>query len=192
MQQPTYIDIGAYHPYHLSNTAIFSETGSWGITVEPNPDQFKLFEKHRPHAVNLNGGVGLVNDTITYYSLRHPTLNTFIEEEAMKYEKDIVRRIPVPVWRFSDIIAKYAQGRSIDFLSLDVEGLDEGIIRSIDFGQTRPKVMCIETVENDGNKGWRRLDSMITYIKQQGYLHYADTCINSIFIDKAVFPISLT
>lgn len=192
VQKPSYIDIGAYHPYHLSNTAIFSETGSWGINIEPNPQQFKLFEAHRKHAVNLNCGIGLQQDTITYYSLKHPTLNTFIKEEAMKYEQDILQEIPITVYPLSTIIATHAKDKTIDFLSLDVEGLDESIIQSIDFNVFKPKVMCIETVENYGNQKWRRITSMIEYIKSQGYIHYADTCINSIFIDSTLFPIALS
>jgi len=192
VEKPTYIDIGAYHPYHLSNTAIFSEAGSWGINIEPNPHHFKLFVKHRKNAINLNCGVGLEKAIITYYSLRYPTLNTFIEDEAFKYEKDIIEKIPILVYPLSEIIAKYTGDKSIDFLSLDVEGLDESIIRSIDFTIFKPKVMCIETVENYGNKSWRRITSMIDYIKAKGYIHYADTCINSIFIDKDLFPVALT
>lgn len=33
---PNYIDIGAHHPYKLSNTAFFYESGSRGINIEPD------------------------------------------------------------------------------------------------------------------------------------------------------------
>ena len=53
VHNPTYIDIGAYHPYYLSNTAHFYQAGCRGINIEPNPLLFRAFGKHRPHDINL-------------------------------------------------------------------------------------------------------------------------------------------
>jgi hypothetical protein len=36
-----------------------------------------------------------------------------------------------------------------DFISIDTEGFDEQIIRSIDFILYRPKVLCVETIEQN-------------------------------------------
>src|SRR6478735_3440752 len=58
MQRPTYLDIGAYHPFHLSNTAMLSLGGSTGVNVEPDPDAIAAFRRQRPRDVNLNIGVG--------------------------------------------------------------------------------------------------------------------------------------
>lgn len=41
--RPTYLDVGAHHPQMLSNTALFSATGSTGINVEPDPELFAAF-----------------------------------------------------------------------------------------------------------------------------------------------------
>src|ERR1035437_2058923 len=55
---PSYIDIGANHPYSISNTAIFYENGCRGINVEANPQLIFVFQAARPDDINLNVGIG--------------------------------------------------------------------------------------------------------------------------------------
>jgi hypothetical protein len=35
IRQPSYLDIGAHHPFHLSNTALLYQRGSAGSTSKP-------------------------------------------------------------------------------------------------------------------------------------------------------------
>jgi len=48
IERPTYLDIGAYHPWRFSNTALLYVRGSCGINVEAEPDALAAFDKHRP------------------------------------------------------------------------------------------------------------------------------------------------
>ena len=66
-----------------------------------------------------------------------------------------------------------------------MEGLDREIISSIDFDKYRPKVICIESLDfsPDGSENNKNF-SIIEYLKNKNYYLYADTNINSIFIDK--------
>ena len=57
IQQPRYIDIGANKPFSGSNTAIFHESGSRGINIEPDPFLFAAFQRFRKRDINLNLGV---------------------------------------------------------------------------------------------------------------------------------------
>ena len=80
------------------------------------------------------------------------------------------------------------RGSIPDFLSIDVEGLDIEIIKSIDFVKYRPKVICVETIQFSpkGNENIKNYD-IINYLKEMNYYLYADTNINSIFIDNNFF-----
>jgi len=49
-----YVDVGAYHPKHLSNTYFFYKKGWRGINIDPNPRSIKLFNLLRPTDINLN------------------------------------------------------------------------------------------------------------------------------------------
>lgn len=48
IKKPSYIDIGAHHPYEISNTAIFYMNGCRGVNVEANPNLIDEFYKERP------------------------------------------------------------------------------------------------------------------------------------------------
>jgi hypothetical protein len=45
---PYYVDIGAHHPWNISNTALFYNKGNDGILVEADPLLCQELEKERP------------------------------------------------------------------------------------------------------------------------------------------------
>jgi len=135
--QPSYIDIGAHHPFYISNTALLYKNGSRGINIEPDPTLFKEFQKHRKGDVNFNIGIGDCNDELDFYIISVPTLNTFSKEEAEKYSKEgnyTINRIEkIQVRRLSAILNDFSNGVFPQFLNIDTEGIDEKIIKEIDF-----------------------------------------------------------
>ncbi|MCK4981975.1 MAG: FkbM family methyltransferase, partial [Victivallaceae bacterium] len=137
IDHPTYLDIGAHHPYNISNTALLYNLGCRGINIEPSTDLYSLFLKHRLEDINLNIGVSDQKGTLTYYQF-HPLSgrNTFSKETAEKFLKEIDLPQPetyeVAVNTVNNILDTYYEGKCPDFLSIDVEGLDDVILKSID------------------------------------------------------------
>ena len=80
IHEPSYIDIGAHHPYFISNTALFYKNGCRGINIEPDPILFKGFLKYRNEDKNLNIGVSSTNNEMDFYIISTPTLNTFSKD----------------------------------------------------------------------------------------------------------------
>lgn len=185
--RPSYIDIGAHHPFYLSNTAIFYTNGSRGINIEPDPKLFSRFTAKRPGDVNLNIGIGPKADQLTFYTMADPAFNTFSLEEAKKCETwgcTIVSETKVAVETLSDVLRKYNKGKFPDLMSLDVEGLDEVIVRSIDFKQSSPSVICVETISYENAIGIKNYETVRT-LEGHGYTVYADTYINTILVKKS-------
>lgn len=58
VDRPGYLDLGAHHPYVISNTALLYERGSRGVNVEANPVLLDAFREARPEDVSVNLGVG--------------------------------------------------------------------------------------------------------------------------------------
>ena len=79
---------------------------------------------------------------------------------------------------------KYFKNGTVDLLSIDAEGVDFEIIQSLDFTNHQPKVICIESINYtpDGT-GTKRID-LCSFIENAGYHEYANTNINSIFVQK--------
>lgn len=190
INHPSYIDIGAYHPYKYNNTAIFYERGCKGINVEPSPQGIELFRKYRKEDLNLNLGVAKEEGELTYYIMQPQTLNTFSWESVKDFESKGYQKegeAKVKVTTIQDIISEYWGGLFPDFLSLDVEGLDMEILESIDFGESVPKVICVETVEfSDKGMGEKNTEP-IKFLESNGYILYSDTNINSIFVQRKLW-----
>lgn len=183
---PTYIDIGAHHPFYLNNTAIFYQRGCRGINVEPDPNLFPLFEKYRNFDKNLNVGISDKTGLLDFYIINVPTLNTFSKSEAESYSLQgnyfITEVKQINVVTFNNILDQYFDRRAPDLLTIDAEGVDELILKSINFENNPPIIICIETISFSSAGLGIKNEKIIHYITGKGYLLYADTNINSIFI----------
>jgi cephalosporin hydroxylase len=67
---------------------------------------------------------------------------------------------------------------------VDVEGLDYQIITAINLKKYRPKVVCVESAEYEDNNALNKSQKIANYLYKHGYFLYADTFINSIFVDE--------
>ncbi|MEQ8688283.1 MAG: FkbM family methyltransferase [Imperialibacter sp.] len=185
IKKPFYIDIGAYHPWNLSNTALFYTQGASGITIEPNEVNHKLFEKYRSRDTNLNIGISDSRDKLNYYKYNIAVFNTFSPEEVENYkasESLVLQEVKeIEVWPLKEVVEKYAADKQVDLLSIDVEGLDLKILKSIDFQKFRPLVICIETVAHDPEKDEQN-DDIRTLLLSSGYLLFGSTYFNDIFV----------
>lgn len=185
--KPAYLDIGAHHPTLLNNTYIFYRAGARGVNVEPDPALIGRFHRARPADVNLNCGIGPEEGTLELHVMSVPTLNTFSAEQAQRYCEEhgfrVMRKVPVPVKRFDQVVSEYFK-QAPDFISLDAEGADLPILRSIDFGKYRPRVVCVETLTYSHAGGGRKIEEIDVLMRGAGYMRYADTFINSIYVDE--------
>lgn len=161
-KEGVYVDVGALHPFRFSNTAWAYARGWRGINIEPNVDQFHLFEVFRPDDINLNCGVGDKEGELTYYCFEEPALNGF-EIEAHK-DVPIVEQRKVRIRRLSDILKEY-NIEQIDFLDIDVEGFEMEVLKSIDFSVN---IECI-LLEQHVNVEFLNETEESLYLKDKGY-----------------------
>jgi FkbM family methyltransferase len=184
-----YLDIGANHPIKFNNTFKFYEQGYTGVCVEPDPVLHKKLSEARKRDTCLNVGVSDVEtEAAEFYVMKDSTLNTFSKKEAESIEANRLGKIlqvqKIKLLNINTIIEKYFGSIAPVFVNIDVEGLDEQILRTLDFKRFRPVIFCIETVHYtpDASSGKRKeiMDLMIG----NGYEPFADTYINTIFIDK--------
>jgi len=184
IEKPSYLDIGAHHPYYLSNTAKLYLNGGIGINIEPNPESYKFFKKYRKRDLNLNIGISDKIGESDYYCMHIPTINTFSKELAEYYHKEknikIIKTQKIKTETVINVLRKYNHNLMPDFLNIDVEGLDMLILKSIDFENQRPKVICIEvnTLATEQKTG------LLNFMTSKEYIQYSYNNINTIFIDN--------
>ncbi len=167
-----YVDIGANHPIKLSVTKLFYEKGWRGINIEPNSYLYDLIVSDRKNDMNLN--IGIADRATTLVMREYPEgdgLSTFEKESQKSYEnksseyhkftaKHIDRKVIVRPLR--DVLAEYAGNKTINFMSIDVEGFEYEVIKGNDWEKYRPQVICIEA--NHIVKDWRPLLAKANYI----------------------------
>jgi len=183
----TYLDIGAHHPSYLSNTYLFYVKGSRGVCVEPAPALFKEFKIKRPQDTSLNCGIGIAHGFAEFYLMSTSSLNTFSKVEAERYQangnQSILGILNIELRTINEIIEENFK-KCPHFVSMDVEGLDFVILQNFDFSKFRPQVFCLETLTYTDDKSERKLMEISDFMHGQDYMTYADTYINTIFVDK--------
>lgn len=191
IQRPSYIDIGAHDPVYLSNTYLLYLKGSQGVCIEPNPKLFNNIRRKRTRDSCLNMGVGITSTKeAPFYCMSSSTLSTFSKEDAERMasygNEKIEEVITIPLISFDEVVTKYLPSYP-NFISLDVEGLDLAILKSIDFTQYRPQVFCVETLTYTEDNTEQKILTTIEFMLDNGYFVYGDTFVNTIFVDKAAW-----
>jgi FkbM family methyltransferase len=187
IEKPSYLDIGANHPFFLSNTALFYKSGSRGINVEANPELLKNFMIFRKEDINLNSGISNKEEELDFFIMHDNTLSTFSKEDcdAMVSSGKVLKEIKrIKLAPLSEIIRKYAKGKFPDFMSIDVEGMDLQILKSIDYSKETPKVICVEAAEYSPTGSGARRVELIDFLVSKGYYEYANTNLNAIMVKR--------
>ncbi len=151
-----YVDIGANDPSFCSVTRYFYERGWSGINVEPVPSLCEKLRKARPRDLTLNLGLSDREGSLTFYESPSITgWSTFSPNMAAHYRKQgmsLTEQV-IPVLTLTGLFEKYVD-RPVDFLKIDVEGLEAEVVRGIDWSQCRPRALVIE---NAWHEAWSHL-----------------------------------
>ena len=190
IKSPTYLDIGTNHPIIGNNTYLLYLRGSKGVCIEPDPELCKQIKRKRPNSKLLQVGIGLSDQQhAPFYIFPQPYTgwNTFSKDEASKKETEsgikVKRTISIPLMSINEIIQ---QNFSLppDFLSIDIEGLDLPVLKTLDFEKYAPAVICAETISFSMSGYGEKQNDLVSFLKSQNYIVYADTHINTIFCKK--------
>lgn len=167
-----FVDIGAHDGISYSNTYYFEKELGWtGICIEPHPDRFAELEKNRSATcikacvanftgtadfLKISGGPEMLSGLVNSYDSRH----------QQRIKDELVQRggsqetIKADVFMLNEILQKHGI-KHIDLLSVDTEGSEWDIIKSIDFEKFDIDVIVVEN-----NFGERKIYDFLT---QHGY-----------------------
>jgi FkbM family methyltransferase len=185
----TYLDIGAYDPIELSNTYYFYRRGYRGVLVEPNVSLCEKLRAVRPEDTTLVAGIA---DTTAkeadYYIMTQSGLNTFSKDEAdhqtevTKGQISVKEVIKMPLLNINDVMIKHFRDAPT-FLSVDTEGLDLAILKSINYDRFRPNVICAETLVSSTTKMRPEIPE---FMASRGYVARGGSFVNTIFVDSKI------
>jgi FkbM family methyltransferase len=183
-----YVDIGAHHPKRFSNTFLFYKQGWHGINIDAMPGSMRAFQKTRPRDINLELGIGEEQSTLDYFVFNEPALNSFSRDLSEKeHASDSVylinEVIKLNVLPLSELLKQYLpDGQNIDFMSVDVEGLDLQVLKSNDWKKYRPSYVLAEVL----GSSLREIDKseIGQFMFDNGYDLYAKSLNTVFFMDS--------
>lgn len=181
LKNPTFIDIGSFHPWAINNTARLYLKGFNGINIEPSNKKARTIRKERPYDKTICAGIGSEEEKGVLYLMNNEVNNTFSEEvvEQLSERGQLVLDIQdVPFVKLEDVLKKNNKGKNPDIYSIDTIGMDLDVVKQINFDEMPPKIICINTLMPTGKKDIE----LIRYIQEKRYINYADTRANTIFV----------
>lgn len=173
----TYLDIGAACGVAISNTKFFDDMGWKGMCIDPHYDHYKSLVYNRPRAINIFGAAYTYDGTVPFrmntgYTQMLSGIETeYCDKHLDRISSEIESRggttqlTVVPCFNTTHLLETYGL-TNIDYMSLDVEGAEMSILKSIDFTKIKVGVMTIE--DNYGDDGIYN-----EYLSQYGYVKYA-------------------
>jgi FkbM family methyltransferase len=184
----SYIDIGAYDGVTGSNTYCFEQLGWTGVCVEPLSDIFLKLQKNRK-CVCYNAAIAPESGNEMKF-VRASNVETLsgLESEMTEAHKKRIKReagkievINVKTLSFEDLMNNFnnggGRGRFIDFMSIDVEGAEMSILKSIDFNKYSFGLITIENNEEKEGDGER----LKSYMAEKGYRVFLDLGLDIMF-----------
>jgi FkbM family methyltransferase len=179
-----YVDVGANDPVRNSNTFMFYRRGWRGITVEVQPD---LVEQHRRVRPRDRAVCAAVSDEVRELTLTEfPNRGFATVEEAPKWalRQAVRQRQRVTPRALTEILESEGAPARFEFLSVDVEGHDLHVLRSLDFSRFRPLLVTVEIEGLRIADGGLEKDPIVAFLAERGYEPLAYAVFNGYFIDR--------
>jgi FkbM family methyltransferase len=178
-----YVDVGAAGPVVDSVTKAFYDAGWSGLNVEPADHYADLLEEARPRDTVARLCAGAEAGEAVFHLVEGTGLST-MSDDGMALLGDAGYRateVVKPMERLDKVMSDAGlSGREINFLKVDVEGLEEAALRGIDFTVWRPWVVVVEaTMPNStepSHQGWE------PYLLASGYSYCLFDGLNRFYL----------
>ncbi len=177
----SYADIGANNFRRGNNTYLFATKGAKGVLVEADPFLCKALRKKRAKDVVENCAIGIDDcESMDFYVLSLPTRNSMDYEqvkEQLALGLKLKETIKIPCVNINTLFAKH--NLHPDYMSIDIEGLDFRVLKTLDF-KTYPIKVIVAEMDEETIDGQTMDDFMVSV----GYEIAGKTATNVIYKRK--------
>lgn len=187
-----YLDIGCNDPIKFSNTFGLYCNGWRGICVDANLGLINKFKKTRKLDHAVHAAVSDQEEVVDFYFSDLDLVSTmhvpFTEGEWKEQNYKLKEVKKMKTVTLNTILKDFEQDdrshflNKIDLLSIDVEGHDFNVLKSIDLNKYRPSIIVIEMHEFDKSNPTK--DEIYQYLYSHNYDMVGHHIINGFFIAK--------
>lgn len=180
-----YVDVGASHPIIGNNTYKFYKRGWQGIGIEPIKRYEKLWKISRPKDKFFQGVVSDSMDDVEFVefsnSLLSSTDKAIIQEHIERGIASI--RYQVKTISLKNLLPEKLSPDEPYLVSIDVEGAELTVLKTINFNQQRPRVILIES----WSLPWEKKNKAISYLENHAsYQLFAYTGLTAVMVPSEI------
>jgi len=171
-----FVDVGAHDGKDINNTLYFEENNNWkGINIEPIKTVYDRLSKNRPNCININcaidekdgeaefiynkGYTEMISGLKAHYDIRHYH-RLYNENSNFGSTTETTN---VQTRRLDSIFQEYNIDH-VNYLSIDVEGAEFSVIKSINFDKVFIDVIGFENNYNDTSI------PIVKYLEDKGFI----------------------
>ena len=146
-----YVDVGCNHPIQMSNTYRFYLRGWRGIAIDVNVEFAKPFARMRPRDLFVDACISDSGSDVDFKIYKSRALSsitgTKFYDNPDHYGLERVERLQTK--SLNEILQAHSAPEKFELLSIDVEGHDFEVLRSIDLNRYQPEVILVEVNGKD-------------------------------------------
>lgn len=140
-----FLDVGAYNAQTFSNTFALVERGWSGVSIEPSPTVFNAAVKNceaYPSVDLVNAALAVERGLIQFYDSNGDAVSSTSIEHTQKWHMVNFKKFYVNTVTIEDILTKF--GEHFDMVSLDVEGTNLELLRTLPLERMGTRLIVIE------------------------------------------------
>ena len=183
-----FIELGAYDGITGSNCLFFEKFKNWdGIAIEASETQFVKLEKNRS-CTTVKTVIGERVEKVEFIEVTQG----FTQMSGINYENyskslDIFdsngkNKIEKRTAITTTVDSFLREGMVVDFMSIDIEGNEMGVLKSIDFKKYEIRVICLEN--NTPEK-----QDFNAFLCKKGFCFFDRVGVDEIYYNKQYFDI---
>ena len=180
----SYLDIGAGHPVRNSNSYYLYKLGWHGTLIEPITELAQTIARKRPRDEVVNCLVATQNIKAGYTKFFefHPSeLSTADKARAESLIQDgyeLIGEYAVTIRDISEF-TKVVRPTDPFLLTIDIEGLDYEVLKSINWESFQPRVIVVE------NPIWNHINNSISaLLETENYINISNHLVSSIYVHQ--------
>ncbi len=179
-----YVDVGCNDPVRYSNTLSLYLHGWHGVNIDANPHLIERFRALRRRDVAVCAAISDQPGEAVFHEFEDNLVSTLsrdvLDVWQCKWKKRGERTVKT---RTLDAVLREAlpPDSEIDLLTVDAEGHDLNVLRSIDLDLFRPKLIVVEMHQMDLLRSDE--NAVARHLRTQGYRQIAYDTLNGYFVD---------
>ena len=154
-----FIEFGAYDGVIFSNTHLLEKQFGWtGILIDPIPSHYESMRQNRKCRL-IHGAITAEHqESVLIEELPASDLSRFVGKRKIFKKVHEVKALTL-----QEVIDQNLTSKEIDFLSIDIEGDDIEILKSLDLSRYKIKAICVEHNYREGS------DKIIDFMYKNRY-----------------------